>query len=274
VSSATKWLLLGLQGTGKTTFLAALWHQLEASELQTAVAVDQLQPDRTYLNRIRDAWLSLKEVPRTSLRAEQSVELHLRHADARIEVTFPDPSGEGLSRLWASRLAPNALVSQARDTSGILLFLHPNRIREGERIPPSAQAADVGSSEEPPWKADTVPTQVQLVDLMQVTMGFRTNESRLPIAVIVSAWDLLKDQLAPDDWVRHRLPLLWQFLTTNVQLDVRYFGISAIGGDLAADQHRLAGVRAAGERVTVKEVSESGTDLTRPLLHLLSGSGS
>lgn len=278
MSSAIKWLLLGLQGTGKTTYLAALWHQLEANELKTAVVADHLQPDRTYLNRIRDSWLALKEVPRTSLRAEQSVDLHLRNADAKIEVSFPDPSGEGLSRMWSSRQAPNALVSQARDATGLLLFVHPQRIKTADRIPPSEKS----SAPPPPlvafdesWKPDTVPTQVQLVDLLQITMSLRTKRDCVPVAVIVSAWDLVKDQQQePEDWIRHHLPLLWQFLDSNAKMQLRYFGVSAIGGDLGSDQQRLARVRVAAERVAVKELgADSGTDLTLPLQHLLSGSG-
>lgn len=268
VSKDTKWLLLGLQGTGKTTYLAALWHQLEANELRTAVVAHHLQPDRTYLNRIRNAWLAVEEVPRTSRRAEQSIQLHLQHADAQIEVNFPDPSGEGLATMLFSRSVPNAVVSQARDATGILLFLHPQRVKQGERIPPTSSV----KSETPPhieWKPDLVPTQVQLVDLLQVTLSLGDSSKQIAIAIIVSAWDLVKEEISPEDWVKQRVPLLWQFVASSKQLQSRFFGISAIGGDLSLDQQRLSSTLVAAERATVRDDTATGTDLTLPLQHLL-----
>lgn len=274
MSSDTRLLMLGLQGVGKTTYLAALWHQLEAGELETAVTADHLQPDRTYLNRVRDAWLALKEVPRTSLRAEQNVALHLQTAESKIEVAFPDPSGEGLARLWGSRRAPSSFVSGARDAHGALLFVHPKRIRVGERIPPTDDATHETTAEEPAWKPETVPTQVQLVDLLQITAELRASTDRLPLAMIVSAWDLVKDPILPEDWLRRRLPMLWQFLSTTSAFDVGYFGVSAIGGDLASDERqRLAEIRIPAERVVVHTANQSGQDLTLPLRHLLARPG-
>lgn len=274
MSSATKWLLLGLKGVGKTSYLAALWHQLEAGEIATAVTADYLQPDRTYLNRIRDAWLALKEVPRTSLRAEQTVELHLCTPESRIEVSFPDPSGEGLSQLWASRRASASFVSEAREAKGVLLFVHPKSIRFAERIPPAIGLGDDGATDDAVWKPESVPTQVQLVDLMQIVNELRSDDARLPVAVIVSAWDLVKDSLSPEDFVRRRLPLLWQFLSSSSSLHLAYFGVSATGGDLGEDRGRLADIRTASERVVVQQaVLPVARDLTLPLRHLLSDAG-
>lgn len=275
MSNATRWLLLGLKGVGKTSYLAALWHQLEAGEIPTVVTADHLQPDRTYLNRIRDAWLALKEVPRTSLRAEQTVELRLCTPESRIDVSFPDPSGEGLSQLWASRRASASFVNEAREATGLLLFVHPKSIRGAERIPPvleNPKGPEVaGDADDARWKPESVPTQVQLVDLMQLVDDLRLDHARLPVSVVVSAWDLVKDSLSPEDWVRRRLPLLWQYLSNSSTLHLAYFGVSATGGDLNEDRTRLADIRTAAERVLVQEaVLPAARDLTLPLSHLLS----
>src|SRR3954469_5056688 len=77
MSSEQSVVMMGLPGSGKTTFLAALWHQLESAEIATAFTTDRLQRDREYLNRIRDAWIAFEEVPHTSAGIEQSALLHL-----------------------------------------------------------------------------------------------------------------------------------------------------------------------------------------------------
>ena len=96
MSTGSRLLLLGLRGSGKTTFLAALWHLLEAGEIPSALTLDSLQPDRSYLNRIRNSWLSAKEVGRTSIRTVESVSLSLREGSTnkRVEITIPDLSGD------------------------------------------------------------------------------------------------------------------------------------------------------------------------------------
>ena len=64
--------MLGLPGSGKTTFLAALWHQFESAEIETAFIAERLQPDREYLKSIREAWLACEEISHTSIGIEKS----------------------------------------------------------------------------------------------------------------------------------------------------------------------------------------------------------
>src|SRR5271165_6669586 len=69
--------IIGLPGTGKTTFLAALWHLIDAGEVSTRLVLDKLIGDHSYLNSIVEAWRRCEEVPRTSMAAEASVAVHL-----------------------------------------------------------------------------------------------------------------------------------------------------------------------------------------------------
>src|SRR5262245_47185005 len=100
-------ILLGLRGSGKTTYLAALWHLLEAAEIPTQLTVDVLQPHREYLNKVRDEWLSFKELGRTSIRGTETVSLTLRDTITGVptEITLPDISGELFRLQWAMRKA-------------------------------------------------------------------------------------------------------------------------------------------------------------------------
>ena len=64
--------ILGLPRSGKTTFLAALWHVIDAGEVATKLVLDKLVGDHVYLND-RSRWRRCEEVPRTSMAAETKV---------------------------------------------------------------------------------------------------------------------------------------------------------------------------------------------------------
>jgi hypothetical protein len=265
-------LLVGLKGSGKTTFLAALWHQLEAGEVETSLVAAALQPDRTYLNRIRDAWLSFQDVPRTSLQAEQQISLGLtdRAHGRNFQMTFPDPSGESFRLQWRMRRATTAYAGAAKTAGGFLLFLHPHGLRLPARLTPTAPALPPEASQMIEWKHEFAPTQVQVLELIQFALHLRTSE-RLPLAVVISAWDTVRDSITPAVWLERRVPLLWQYLTSNADvLPFRCFGVSALGGDLQQDHARLAAVATPALRVSVIEADGGKhNDLTSPIRFLV-----
>src|ERR1700761_1052789 len=96
--------ILGLPRSGKTTFLAALWHLIDAGEVATKLVLDKLVGDHAYLNAIAEAWRRCEEVPRTSMAAETKVTIHV-HAQAigqKMALEFPDLSGESFEIQFAS----------------------------------------------------------------------------------------------------------------------------------------------------------------------------
>ncbi len=75
-----------------------------------------------------------------------------------------------------------------------------------------------------------MPVDVRAVDLLQELVEERS--TRLPLAVIVSAWDRTVGAATPTNWLAKQLPLLEQFLACNSgQLPHAVFGVSAQGAD-------------------------------------------
>jgi hypothetical protein len=136
MSSNSNLLMVGLKGSGKTSYLAALWHYLESAEIQDQISVPQLQPDRDYLNSIRNSWLSLKPLERTSLRTRSNASLRLqdKKSGAQIDLTIPDLSGESYRLQWFTRKAPLSYVQFAQKCNGAFLFLHPNDFKRTQAI--------------------------------------------------------------------------------------------------------------------------------------------
>jgi len=77
-----------------------------------------------------------------------------------------------------------------------------------------------------------MPADARAADLLQALLDERSE--RLPIAIIVSAWDRVRGHESPQEWLSERVTLLDQFLASNGdRLPSAVFGVSAQGGDFA-----------------------------------------
>ncbi len=286
--SARHHLVVGLPGSGKTTFIAALWHVVISEEIASALQLSRLDGDRTHLNKIRESWLRCEPVPRTSQQVEPYVRMLLKDAAEHVaEVWFPDMSGESFRDHWEYRLWSARYDSTVEQTDSVMLFVHPDKIIEPLRIAtvnamasaiPSPVAAPNGTAPAPPrpWDPKQTPTQVQLVELLQF-LRWRKPGRPWAVSIIVSAWDVVRNLgQTPHAWCSARLPLLEQFLRANTKaLHVRYYGLSAQGGELPGDAARLRAVAYASERIeVVREGRASTSDITVILRDLLDEDGS
>jgi hypothetical protein len=277
-------LMIGLRGSGKTTYLAALWHYLESAEIGDRLSVPILQPDRDYLNAVRNNWLALKPVGRTSLRTRVTVSLMLEDnvTARRIEVTVPDLSGESFRLQWSTRKAPKPYATFARTCTGAFLFIHATDFARTHPIKAEAESECAAEIEEGKtgvpvsahWTPAQSATQVQLTDVVQLLMGFLDNDWGMRLAIVVSAWDLVKAKITPVGWLDSRLPLLSQYLRSNQDwLSSEVFGISAQGGDLNKDRDRLLGSPNASARCHAVQGNKlDAVSISAPLQFLLGSS--
>src|SRR5215510_1854227 len=257
-------LVLGLPGSGKTTFLSALWYLVVWAEVPTSFRLDRLHGNKEHLNRISSDWLSCRPVERTPIGSDTLVSMKLVSADGadRTEVYFPDMSGELFNLQWKERRCSRAHYDLARGASGVLLFVHPAAIVEPVLIDEVAPIVDElgplgrddGEEDAPsPWDADRAPTQVKLVELLQFLLREPIALPHVRVAVVVSAWDLVAARAGtPAAWLAARLPLLDQYLRGNPErYTTRIYGISAQGGDLGRDGERLLSKPMPAERIVV-----------------------
>jgi double-GTPase-like protein len=279
-SAVSRLLMLGLRGSGKTTYLAALWHYLESAELQGGLSVPQLQPDRDYLNKLRNSWLALWAVGRTSSRAPSEISLCLqdRATERNIEISLPDISGELFRLQWANRKAPSAYIEHAKGCTGAFLFIHPKEIKRTHTIRPPVDSGERIGEEDlrriapaEHWSSEQSGTQVQLVDILQLLLRLRESDQPVKVAVIVSAWDLVRGRVSPAEWLDNRMPLLSQFLLANRnRFGSEVFAVSAQGGDLVTDRARLLGASVPSTRChAMRGLSLDSVSIAAPLGFLL-----
>jgi hypothetical protein len=258
---------MGLPESGKTTFLAALWHLLTNKKVAVRLKLEKLAAEEApYLRAIATRWAQAKKQERTFQSGNKTIKLTLKSAGGEVfDLTFPDIAGEAFSQMWETRECTIA-VAEALRATGVLLFIHVDKIRppgwiaddaalaEGLNVAPGkADAAarpdapenvPTGASAEAPvesqangtvkWKPESSPTQVQLVDMLRCLQVPPLNIGPRRLAVVLSAWDKVEDdEVSPEQFLALHLPLLHQYLEHGFTdgWSHRTFGVSAQGAE-------------------------------------------
>jgi hypothetical protein len=271
--------ILGLPRSGKTTFLAALWHLIDAGEVDTKLVLDKLVGNHEYLNNIVEAWRRCEEVPRTPRAGETNVSIHVHEPSTgrKIVLAFPDLSGESFEDQFASRTCkPDYIQGFARE-GGVLLFVNADRPQDGmtlldlDSVLGEVEPPPIGNEQE--WSPELVPEQVRLVDLLQFLQRPPFVRRKRRVAVSVSAWDVVSNpKPSPVDWLARELPFLNQFLRNNTQsFDFRVYGISAQGGDVTGEKRSELARTTPSRRIQCVGPNAAPHDLTAPLAWLNGG---
>jgi hypothetical protein len=279
---------MGLPEAGKTTFLAALWHVTEREEVQGSLRLERISENAKHLNSIKNDWLGFKRVGRTVPGQEQSATLWLRAESGVIgEVVFPDLSGESFQGAWEERHWTKEYHQLITGAGGVLMFLHPNTLKEPFTIAEMQKMAESAFPEETSnevtedveeeekqapeeWDPEKAPTQVQLVELLQFADRCLTADRPVRLAVVISAWDLVRNEYpgeaGPKKWLEDRTSYLDQYLKSNFeQFKVRVYGVSAQGGDLKTDREHLLSFEHASDRILIEGPDCNAHDISEPV---------
>jgi hypothetical protein len=279
---------MGLPGSGKTTFLAALWHLVSEKEVPCKLTYVSLQTDNIeHLHKIASQWRAAKKQERTAQGGDKLVSMILKAEGGDPQtVTFPDIAGEAFLQMWGLRECDEIVAGWLKEP-GVLLFIHADKVTVpkwvieekllmedmGIRGEDDAEAEEVID-----WSPDLAPTQVQLVDLLQSMQADPLHVGPRRLAIILSAWDKVAGRgLSPEQYLARRMPLLDQFLKHGLNPDwqTRIYGVSAQGGDYDDDQtklpdaERLRDIDVPSERISVVYAEAKSNDLTEPLQWLL-----
>ncbi|MGY4307830.1 hypothetical protein ACVIJ6_005073 [Bradyrhizobium sp. USDA 4369] len=281
--------IVGLPGSGKTTFLAALWHLIQSGEMETRLRYGSMSnQDYAYLNKIVKLWRNAKEQGRTQIAGMKSVSMNLLDGQPRnISVAFPDVPGEEYRRMWEERKLDEGLAHNL-SSGNIMLLLNGDKIRAPawitERAALKEKIGDKPVEEEPTeWRPKHAPTQVQLIDLLQHFMRTPLDRGPRRVAVMIGAWDKVEgENLSPVDFQAAKLPMFDQYLKSGRDgWKFRTYGLSAQGGDYdendennpsakpRQDTERLREIDLASKRIRLLFAGSETHDLTEPLEWLM-----
>jgi len=286
-------VFVGGPGSGKTSYLGALWSTVQNAGPDASPRLSDKMPSRPgYLVAAESALMSGKSVGRTNRDTGERVELDLVLGDVEASINYTDLAGETLTAVLLDRKAPDDLVTDLRRSNALILFIHPKDVRSSITIAEAAQV-DKAMGEEVEdnpvvesgdvviagdkriW--DDADSAIHLVELLQICIELSDAEGEiLPIAVIVSAWDLVDSgegwgDVEPTEWLGTQMPLLKQFLDSNRSLRPwKAFGVSAQGFDfeVTPDDAEVWDLPCS-ERTVVVEGNSWCHEITRPIEWLL-----
>ena len=282
--------VIGLPNSGKTTFLAALWHLVNSSGPQNKLILDSYSGDFTYLEEISSDWLKYQKVKRTLLGEDYLVTLPLKSSksDFKCEIYFPDLAGEYFNQQIINRTCKSELVKDINESSGILLFINPDIVDDSlsqsevdnmiKELDPKTVNRDLEKQKEliyqiqNDWTPEKISDQAKIVQLLQDLSLPEISNNKFRLIVMVSAWDLISvTRATPQKWLSNEMPLLSQFLSTNQdKFNSLIYGISAQGGknDTENDRTKLAKINSDERAFIVNASGSRSKDLTEPLFRI------
>lgn len=270
--------VIGFPSSGKTTYLAALWHSLNSATDNLSLNLNRLDGNRSYLNLISERWRECLPVDRTPTATRENIQLSLKSNcdDQVLTLKIPDLSGETFVNAISTRsLQPEDETAMVNCT-GFLVFISADRALTGVHLDALgeefSEPANSGENKKNvSWSVENAQEQVRLVDFLQICKSIQPNNEGLRIAIIVSAWDLIPDQnISPVDWLAREHPLLGQYLRNGKNtVNVDVFGISAQGAPFDDKLPEEFMEKDPSDRIVVVQGVKKSKDLSQPLSWLL-----
>jgi hypothetical protein len=269
-------LVAGLQGTGKTSFLAIFY--LAVDNEPARLSLGSYKDDRNYLNKIAGHLLRGEETKHTPLPEPEQLSLSLKVVDSGepVALRIPDLSGETWAHATKERWWTPTIEDHVDNAEAVLVFVHPD-LEAGATIG-EARAAAEAVGVEPQPASDSEPTQsegdfevggdspdqVLVTDLLQLTVEQR-GQRPARACIMISAWDTQPDGLTPEAFVAQNMPLLQQYIDSNQNwLTTRVYGVSAQGGDFERDRDQLL-EQDAVERAYVRAADGTEVEIEEPV---------
>jgi hypothetical protein len=279
-------VIVGLPESGKTTFLAALWHLMTEQDIATTLRLKNLMSgDVSHLHEIAQRWRKAQMQERTLVGGNKMVRMNLTDATGAVAcVTFPDIAGEEYRRMWENRVCDYEVADVLRN-GNVMFFINADSIKQPQWVVEMAATSEELGEEYDPgaavqWNPRLSPTQVQIVGILQLLRNHPLDTGPRRLAVMLSAWDKAEGEgKDPSAYLEAKLPLLAQYLRHGADgWSWRVYGLSAQGGEYdslttvgppKAEAEKLRDMDRPSERIALVSGKNQTHDLTEPLAWLM-----
>lgn len=279
----TKCMIAGLPGSGKSTYIGALWYCLMHPDniegIKLVADKMNLADDLTVLNRLSDAYKNMKLIDRNYSDQNETVQINLKVADSdtKIQVEVPDFLGENFRDLV--ELKESEIVSEwLKDTDTLVYFMN-------EIAPPEFEDDHGPEDDEKPMPAKEIP-KFSIKTISAVAMNIMVlkcllnKKSFKKVVIVLSWWDMNTDNGVvpnnPQKYLKDYSPALFNFIQHHIP-NFEIIGLSAQGleypkedqGNYEATQKEIKAKTREGKRSFVEIGDEIVHDLSLPLYLLI-----
>ena len=225
----TNIFLAGLPSVGKSTYLTALWAIEKDGKSGHLLTCEDFPADSSYLDEMRNNWIELKEVRRTTFAEPTEIVLPMksRKTGESVNLVLPDFQGEIFQRVISNSVS--AAIDEWCAKSARILFM----LRMPTTSPDMFQE-ELSPTTEPRLELDKVVLQIKDIEVsVQNVLLLKYLRSRMgdcPISLCFSLWDLADnaDGKIMEEWVKMNHPCIYNYVTEHFST-YRFFGISAQG---------------------------------------------
>jgi hypothetical protein len=140
ITPKTKFMMMGLPDSGKSTFVAALWQVVRSADIPEALKLGTLKGDYSYIIKLHKRWSEGKRLIRTEVGEEGIISIPLRSRapkttpEEEVEIILPDLSGESFNQQWEMRTMLTDYYEHLLEASGLLVFVHSQKFNPGDLL--------------------------------------------------------------------------------------------------------------------------------------------
>lgn len=274
--SITKCMIAGLPGSGKSTYIGALWYCLMHPEkiegIKMVADKMNLADDLTVLNRLSDAYKYVKLIDRNYSDQNETVQINLKVADSdtRLQVEIPDFLGENFRDLV--ELKESELVSEwLKDTDTLVYFMN-------EVTPPEFEDDHGPEDDDSPMPAKEVP-QFSIKTISAVAMNIMvlkcllSKKSFKKVVIVLSWWDQKTNNGTtknnPQEYLKDNSPALFNFIQHHIP-NFEIIGLSAQGQEYPKEDQGNYEVAKKEIKAKMREGKRSFVEIEDEIIHDLS----
>lgn len=241
---STKFFMVGMPGSGKTTYLAMLSNMLVdgGKDVKLSKKVEEMPEGYEYFSKFGKQLLECKELDRTQSLVYNNLRIALYDVlGNEYLLDVPDISGEVFRDLVKDRRITQEIVDRIGESDCLLFFINYKNMSWERRIPLQKENSDKKNIDVKKKEIEDLnltdkreANQSEIVELLQTLLDLKL--SRPYIRFVLSAWDKVETEegkdILPSKFVETKFPLLYQFVETNSKyFKAEYWGVSAQGGD-------------------------------------------
>lgn len=270
MEQTNKCLVVGLQDTGKSSYIAAFW-AIERDGNSGHILSFFKRPDNTkYLDEIGNNWLSQEAVNRSSM-LEKELEFSLKHKETSsiIELAIPDFKGERYKRVLQNE-TPSEIAKWLDECDRVLFFLPPTseKVFNEEMGVEPREGTDIKHAQD--FNVDEIEPWIQNLELLKYIYE---EKGDVKISFCVSKWDtLMSKKISVRNWIEQNHLFFYTYIQHHFS-NIEFFGVSAQGLDYGKrgplSEDIVSELTDEGKRAYISSGTDKDYDITKPLAWLL-----